>query len=48
MIHGAEKVAQADTMIKRAVERQPDAAYLLVQRVLLLGQALNQVNVRIS
>jgi uncharacterized protein len=47
-VHGVNKVAQADAMIKRAVDQQPDAAYLLVQRALLLGQALNQAKARIS
>jgi hypothetical protein len=47
-VHGVNKVAQADAMIKRAVDQQPDAAYLLVQRALLLGLALNQAKARIS
>lgn len=36
----AAKDPQADAMIAEAVGRQPDAAYLLVQRVLLLDNAL--------
>src|SRR3981189_1533140 len=36
-VRGVDKVPQADAMIKRAVAQQPDAAYLLVQRTLLLG-----------
>jgi hypothetical protein len=46
-IHGVDKIAEADLMIGRAVERQPDAAYLLVQRALLLGQALDAAKARI-
>jgi uncharacterized protein len=47
-IHGVDKVAEADLMIRRALERQPDAAYLLVQRALLLGQALAAARARIA
>jgi hypothetical protein len=47
-VHGVDKVPQADAMIKRAVAQQPDAAYLLVQRTLLLGQALDQAKARIA
>jgi hypothetical protein len=35
-------------MIRGALERQPDAAYLLVQRSLILGQALEQAKARIA
>jgi hypothetical protein len=47
-IHGVDKIAEADLMIQRAVQRQPDAAYLLVQRALLLGQALDAAKARIA
>jgi uncharacterized protein len=47
-VHGTRKIPQADAMIRRAVERQPDAAYLLVQRSLMLEQALEQSNARID
>ncbi len=47
-IHGIHKVPQADAMIRRAVDRQPDAAYLLVQRSLMLEQALEQAKARIA
>src|SRR5882724_8066319 len=47
-MHGVGKIAEADLMIRRAVERQPDAAYLLVQRALLLGQALDAAKARIA
>ena len=47
-VRGVAKDPQADSMIKRAVEQQPDAAYLLVQRALLLGQALDQAKARIA
>jgi hypothetical protein len=39
-VRGVAKDPEADAMIQRAVARQPDAAYLLVQRALLLQQAL--------
>ena len=42
------KVPEADEMIRKAVEQQPDAAYLLVQRALLLTQALEQAKARIA
>ena len=47
-VHGTRKIPQADVMIRRAVDRQPDAAYLLVQRSLMLEQALEQSNARIA
>jgi uncharacterized protein len=45
---GVVKDPQADEMIARAVARQPDAAYLLVQRALLLEQALNTAKAQIA
>src|SRR2546423_13153894 len=36
----AQKDAEAETLIRDAVARQPDAAYLLVQRAIQLEQAL--------
>ncbi|WP_348533521.1 DUF2076 family protein [Herbaspirillum sp. 3R11] len=39
-VRGVGKDAQADAMIAAAVAQQPDAAYLLVQRALLMDQAL--------
>ncbi|MFL9924100.1 DUF2076 family protein [Herbaspirillum lusitanum] len=39
-VRGIGKDAQADAMISSAVAQQPDAAYLLVQRALLMDQAL--------
>lgn len=36
----ANKDADADVLIRQALERQPDAGYLLVQRVLLLERAV--------
>lgn len=42
------KDPEADTMIAEVVSRQPDAAYLLVQRAMLLDQALNVAKVQIS
>jgi uncharacterized protein len=47
-VRGVDKEPQADSMIKRAVDQQPDAAYLLVQRALLLGRALEQAKTRIA
>ena len=42
------KNPQADARIAEAVARQPDAAYLLVQRALLLEQALTAAKEQIS
>lgn len=39
-VRGIGKDAQAEAMIATAVAQQPDAAYLLVQRALLMDQAL--------
>ncbi|MGZ5202937.1 MAG: DUF2076 domain-containing protein, partial [Telluria sp.] len=41
-VRGIQKDPEADALIQRAVAQQPDAAYLLVQRSLLLEQALKQ------
>jgi hypothetical protein len=43
-----EKNAEAEAMIREAAARQPDAVYLLVQRSLLLEQALNEAKTKIS
>ena len=40
--HASAKDPEAEAMIRRAVAQQPDAAYLLVQRALLLDHALQQ------
>lgn len=45
---GLKKDLEADALIQRAVEQQPDAAYLLVQRVLLMEQALNSAKSQIA
>lgn len=42
------KDADAEAMIREASARQPDATYLLVQRALLLEQALNNAKARID
>ncbi|WP_454719827.1 MULTISPECIES: DUF2076 domain-containing protein [Cupriavidus] len=42
------KDAQADALIADAVARQPDAAYLLVQRALLLDHALASARTQIA
>jgi uncharacterized protein len=47
-VHGIDKDPEADAMIKRAVAQQPDAAYLVVQKSLLLMQALDQAKARIA
>lgn len=45
---GVQKDPEADALIRRAVEQQPDAAYLLVQRALLMEQALDAARSRIA
>ncbi len=45
---GIQKDPEADALIQRAVAQQPDAAYLLVQRSLLLQQAVDNAKERIS
>lgn len=45
---GITKDPQADALIGRAVAQQPDAAYLLVQRALLVEQALGNAKARIA
>jgi hypothetical protein len=45
---GIQKDPEADALIQRAVAQQPDAAYLLVQRSLLLEQALNNAKGQIA
>jgi uncharacterized protein len=47
-IPGVRKVPEADRIIRQAVSQQPDAAYLLVQRDLLLERALEQARERIK
>lgn len=45
---GIAKDPQADALIASAVAQQPDAAYLLVQRALLMEQALNTAKTQIA
>jgi len=45
---GVTKDPDADALIQRAVAQQPDAAYLLVQRALLVEQALGNAKARIA
>jgi hypothetical protein len=45
---GIQKDPEADALIQRAVAQQPDAAYLLVQRALLLEQGLNNARNQIA
>ena len=47
-IRGVDKDPEAQALIARAVAQQADAAYLLVQRALLLEQALNAAKARIA
>ena len=47
-VRGVNKDPEAERLIARAVEEQPDATYLVVQRALLLGQALEQAKARIA
>ena len=46
--HVGVKDSEAQAMIGRAVAQQPDAAYLLVQRALLLERALQQAKSQLS
>lgn len=45
---GIAKDPQADALIQSAAAQQPDAAYLLVQRALLMQQALDTANSQIA
>src|SRR5438128_5584858 len=45
---GIAKDPQADALIASAVAQQPDAAYLLVQRALMMEQALNSAKAQIA
>lgn len=47
-VRGPRRIREADAMIRRAVDRQPDAAYLLVQRSLMLEQALEKTKTRLA
>lgn len=47
-VRGIAKDPQADAIINSAVAQQPDAAYLLVQRALLMEQALNTAKTQIA
>lgn len=47
-VQGVSKDAQADSLISAALGRQPDAGYLLVQRALLLEQALAAANSQLA
>jgi hypothetical protein len=46
--HVSAKDPEAEAMIARTVAQQPDAAYLLVQRALLLERALQQAKSQLS
>lgn len=43
-----QKDSEADNLIREACLRQPDAAYLLVQRAMLLGHAVEDAQTRIT
>ena len=47
-VRGVNKDPEAARLIEQAVQQQPDAAYLLVQRALLLTQALEQAKTRVA
>ncbi|WP_026075659.1 DUF2076 domain-containing protein [Noviherbaspirillum massiliense] len=47
-VRGVNKDPQADAMIARAMAQQPDAPYLLVQRGILLEQALDAAKAQIA
>lgn len=43
-----EKSAEAEALIRETVAKQPDSAYLLVQRAMLVEQALNTAKAQIA
>jgi uncharacterized protein len=45
---GVRKDPEAEAMIQKALSQQPDAPYFLVQRAMLLEQALNQAKGQIA
>ena len=47
-IRGVRKEPEAQAMIQKALAQQPDAPYFLVQRAMLLEQALNQAKGQIA
>ena len=47
-VRSVNKDPEAQRLIEQAVEEQPDATYLVVQRALLLNQALEQAKARIA
>jgi hypothetical protein len=47
-IHGVKKDPQADVLIREAVAQQADAAYLPVQRTLLLSAALDEARRQVA
>jgi len=47
-VRGVRKDPEAQAMIQKALAQQPDAPYLLVQRAMLLEQALNQAKAQIA
>jgi hypothetical protein len=47
-VRGPRKIREADAMIRAAVDRQPDAAYLLVQRSLMLRRGLEKTKARLA
>src|SRR4051794_32100827 len=47
-VRGVAKDPEAEAMIARAVAQQPDASYLLVQRALLLQQALDNAKAEMT
>jgi hypothetical protein len=47
-VQGIEKDLEANALIRNAVARQPDAPYLLVQRALILEQALDQAKAEMA
>jgi hypothetical protein len=47
-VRGVRKDPEAQAMIQTALAQQPDAPYFLVQRAMLLEQALNQAKAQIA
>jgi hypothetical protein len=47
-IRGVKKDPEADALVQEAVAQQPDVTYLLTERVLLLGVALDRARARVA
>src|SRR3569832_155005 len=47
-VRGVKKDPEAERLIAQAFGQQPDAGYLVIQRAILLDQALEQAKARIA